>query len=386
MPFATVDSTRLYYRLEGREDLPVLILSHSLGCDHGLWDVQMPDVLLHFRVLRYDTRGHGASDAPAGDYSIERLGRDALGLADALGIYRFAFCGLSMGGMIGQWLCANASERVSHLILANTSPRTGPEGMEARRRSVLEGGMPSVMNMVMGRFFSAKTLAHEGPYVATVRRTLAETNPVGYAACCAAIRDMDQTALLSKIHVPVLLIVGDHDASTPWEGHGEILAREIPDVAVVHLPTAHLSNIERPRSFTSAMLDFLLKDDQRSPLERGFAMRRAILGHEYVDASVSNTTTFNREFQELITAYAWGTIWTRPGLPPSIRRLLALTIAASLGRSEEFRLHVRAALAHGLEDCDLKETLLQLSVYAGVPAANTAFQIAAEELKRVEEL
>ena len=113
MPFAQVNNTRLYYRLDGAAGAPVLILSHSIGTDHGMWGPQMADLLQHFQVLRYDSRGHGASDAPAGEYTIEQLGRDVLGLADALNIEKFAFCGLSMGGAVGQWLAINSADHLT---------------------------------------------------------------------------------------------------------------------------------------------------------------------------------------------------------------------------------------------------------------------------------
>ena len=374
MPFVNVDNTRLFYRLEGDDSRPVLLLSHSLGCDHGMWDVQTRDWLPYFRILRYDACGHGASDVPSGDYSLERLGRDAIALVDALGIDRFAFCGLSMGGMIGQWLGASAPDRVTHLVLANTSSRLDAAAMETRRRTVLEGGMAAVVEMVLGRFFMPETLARHNPDAASVERTVRNTDPRGYAGCCAAIRDMDQTSLLARIRVPTLIIVGDRDVSTPWAGHGEVLARGIANARVVHLGTAHLSNIERPRGFSAAVLDFL-EPAQGDP-------RREMLGDAYVDAAIAKTTGFTREFQDLISRYAWGAIWTRPGLARGTRRLLALAITCSLGRWEEFRLHVRAGLERELEPCDLKELLLEAAIYAGVPAANTGFQIAKEELEK----
>ena len=160
-----------------------------------------------------------------------------------------------------------------------------------------------------------------------------------------------------------------------------MLARDIPNARVLHLPTAHLSNLERPRSFTSALLDFLVSA-AGDALEAGYQMRRETLGDAYVDAAIAKTTEFTREFQELITRYAWGTVWTRPGLDRRTRRLLALSATCSLGRWEEFRLHVRTGLEHLLEPCDLKELLLQTAIYAGVPAANTGFQIAKEEIEK----
>jgi len=392
VPFSTINNRRLFYRLEGREHKPVLVLSHSIGADHGMWAPQVPDLLSHFRVLRYDICGHGASDAPKGDYSIEDLGREVIGLADALKIYEFAFCGLSLGGAIGQWLAIHAADRVSRLVLANTSPQFGPRAnWDARRKAVLEGGMAAVIDLAMQRFFSPETLARGDAYTQSVRAVILGTDPIGYAGCCSALRDMDHIQLLREIRLPTVVIVGDHDVATPWSGHGEILAREIPNAQAVHLPAAHICNLERPRSFTAALFDFLLprfeaaSGSQSDPLQAGFEVRRSVLGKEYVDRAVAEMSEFNRDFQELITRYAWGTIWTRPGLSRRTRRLLLLSMMASLGRWEEFRLHLITGMAHELEPCDLKEVLLQVAVYAGVPAANTGFHIAAEVLGKKPE-
>ena len=380
MPFAISEGARIFYRLEGAPEKPLLVLAHSLGVDHGLWDPQMPALLRYLQVLRVDLRGHGASDSPAGDYTIEQLGRDVIAAIDSTGRERFAYCGLSLGGMIGQWLGANATERITHLVLANTSPRVGaPDLFEARRKAVLEGGMTSVENAAMERFFSPRVLASANPQVATSRAALLAANPVGYAGCCAAIRDMDQRALLGRIRVPTLIIGGCLDASTPWEGHGDLLATAIPGARSIVLEAAHLSNVELPSAFTNALFDFLLPPQSNDRLAAGFTMRRSILGDGHVDRAVANTTELTRDFQDLITRYAWGTVWTRPGLDPKVRRLLVLAMTASLGRWEEFRLHLRAGLAAGLEMPDLEEVLLQVAIYAGVPAANTAFQIASEK-------
>jgi len=382
MPLIQANGLRLYYRIDGRDDSPSLILAHSLGCDHSQWDVQAAQLQPHFRVIRYDIRGHGASEAPAGDYSIEMLARDALALADALGVAQFAFCGLSLGGMIGQCLAAEVPDRLTHVVLANTSSRfPDPSVMDTRRRMVLEGGMAAALDAVMQRFFTSERLAANPPAIANIRRIVQTTNPAGYAGCCAAVRDMNQTAILESIRVPTLIIVGDRDVSTPWEGHGEVLARGIPHARVQHLPTAHLTNIERPHSFADALLRFLAPAAGHAPAS-GVKKRRAILGDAHVDRAIASTTDFTRAFQELITQYAWGAVWQRPGLDDRTRRLLVLTAAAALGRWEEFRLHVRTGLERELEPCDLEEALLQLAVYAGAPAANTAFQIAAEELAK----
>jgi 3-oxoadipate enol-lactonase / 4-carboxymuconolactone decarboxylase len=380
MPILETDQGSWYYRLEGADDRPVLVLSHSLGLDHGMWDPQIADLLPHFTILRYDTRGHGASSSPSGDYSIAALGADVLAIADACGIRRFAHVGLSLGGMIGQWLAVHAADRLTHLVLANTTARLAdPASMETRRRAVLDGGMPAIADMVMARFFSPAVLASGAPSVASARRTLLATDPAGYAGCCAAIRDMDQTALLPRIAVPTLVISGDLDVAMPWQPHGAGLTEAIAGARAVRLPAAHISNLERPRSFSRALFDFLAppSGDRRSA---GMAVRREVLGDDYVDRAIAGTNAFTREFQTLIVDVPWGMIWTRPGLDKRTRRLLVLTTTAALGRWEEFRLHLVTGLAHELEPCDVEEALLQIAVYAGIPTANAAFHIAQEIL------
>lgn len=384
MPFIDTPDCRLYYRLEGPEDGPVLILSHSLGLDHGQWSRQVAHLRPHFRVLAFDTRGHGASTAVEGDYTIEALGRDVLAIADALGIERFAFCGLSLGGMIGQWLGVHADDRLTHLVLANTTARVAdPAVMGARRDTVLAEGMSAVIDAAMGRFFQPSTAERRPGVVAAARRVMEASSPVGYAGCCAAIRDMDQREDVKAINAPTLVISGDYDASMPLEGHARPLADSIADAVLVCLPTAHLSNLELPRTFSAELCRFLMPKATDS-FEAGLPVRRVVLGDAHVERSMARITPLTHDFQELITRFAWGTIWTRPGLDRRTRRLLVLAITASMGRWEEFRLHLRAGVDDTLEWPDVEEVLLQVAVYAGVPAANTAFTIAAEERDRHE--
>jgi 3-oxoadipate enol-lactonase len=257
LPFADVNNTHLFYRLEGRSDLPALVFSHSLGCDLGMWAPQMPDLLDHFQILRYDTRGHGASAIPAGDYTLDQLGQDVLALADKLNLSRLAFCGISMGGAVGQWLAINAPQRLTKLVLANTSAKFGTrETWDDRRKAVLEGGMQAIIDATMQRFFSAEN--QQSVWAQSTRAVVLGTDPIGYAACCTVLRDADTRSELSKISVPTLVIGSDKDPSTPWDGNGSVLARDIPGAQAVRLESAHLSNLEQPRVFTTAVLDFLL--------------------------------------------------------------------------------------------------------------------------------
>jgi 3-oxoadipate enol-lactonase len=252
----TGDGCSLAYRIEGPEAAPVLLLSNSLGTAMAMWDAQIPRFIEQFRVVRYDSRGHGLSDAPAGDYSMDRLGRDVIELADALGIDRFHFCGLSKGGMVGQWLGWRARERLGRLILANTSPYMGPpSGWDDRIRAVRASGMAAMTDAVLERWFTPGFRAHQSAELEAVRALLLHTNPQGYAGCSAAIRDMDQRRLLPLIEVPTLVIAGDDDPATPIE-HAQLLASGIRGAELHVLSAAHLSNVEQPEAFADAVIGF----------------------------------------------------------------------------------------------------------------------------------
>lgn len=252
----TGDNCQIAYDIEGPDEAPFLILSNSLGTAMAMWDAQMSQFAAHFRVVRYDSRGHGRSDAPAGSYSIDRLGRDVIELADALGIDRFHFCGLSKGGMVGQWLGWRAPERLERLVLANTSAYMGPpSGWDERIRTVLAVGMGAMTEAVLERWFTPAFNARPSTALEAVRAMLWATKPQGYAGCCAAIRDMDQRPALPLIDVPTLIIAGDADPATPIE-HSHLLAKGIRGATLCVLSAAHLSNVEQPEAFAKAVLDF----------------------------------------------------------------------------------------------------------------------------------
>jgi 3-oxoadipate enol-lactonase len=242
------DPVRLFHRFDGPERAPVLVLSNSLGTSLEMWDGQMPALAERFRVLRYDTRGHGRSPVPRGPYSIADLGKDVVALLDANGIERAHFCGLSMGGMTGMWLGCHAPDRFERLVLCNTSAQLGTREIWNQRIAIVENeGMKGVTESVIERWLTPEFRAREPQAVERVRRMLLETPPEGYAACCAAIR---------AIRVPTLIIAGARDPATPPE-HSRIIASKIPGARVVELDAAHLSNIEARDRFTATVLDFL---------------------------------------------------------------------------------------------------------------------------------
>ncbi len=253
----TGDGCRIAYRFDGPDDAPVLLLSNSLGTAMGMWEPQMAEWARHFRVLRYDQRGHGASDAPAGAYSLDRLGRDVVELLDALGLEQVDFCGLSLGGMTGQWLGIRAPERLRRLVLANTSSFMGPPAnWDARIALVSAEGMGPLAQASIERWFTAGFAAAAPEAIAPVAAMLQATDPVGYAGCCAAIRDMDMRRTVALVPVPALVIGGGADPATP-PPHSEVLARTIPGARLVMLEAAHLANVERPGEFARAVVDFL---------------------------------------------------------------------------------------------------------------------------------
>lgn len=256
--FVADDGCRIAYRFDGPEDAPVLLLSNSLGTTMAMWDPQVPAFAEHFRVLRYDSRGHGQSDSPAGAYSMDRLGRDAILLLDALKLDTVDFCGLSKGGMVGQWLGVRAPERIRKLILANTSAYMGPpSGWQSRIEAVRTNGMAPLADASIARWFTPDFAASSPDAVAPIRDMLLACDVQGYSGCCAAIRDMDLRPSAGLIAPPTLVIAGRQDPSTSVED-GRWLADTVKDGRLVEIDAAHLSNVEKPNEFQAAVLAFLM--------------------------------------------------------------------------------------------------------------------------------
>ena len=248
----------LNYLLEGPEDAPVLVLSNSLGTSLEMWDDQRSVLGDRFRLLRYDTRGHGGSPAPPGPYAIGDLGGDVVRLLDRLGIERASFCGLSVGGMTGMWLAAEAPERVERLVLLCTSAMLGPKGVwDDRIATATEQGMAALVDGVIERWFIPAFRQENPATVEKMATTLRETDPQGYAGCCAAIRDMDLRDRLPSIEAPTLVVSGAEDPATPPE-HGKLIRDAVPGARFEVVPrAAHIANVERPEEITQLILTHL---------------------------------------------------------------------------------------------------------------------------------
>jgi len=260
MPTLQLADGELFYSLEGPVDAPVLVLSNSLGTDLRMWDAQVAAFTEYFRVLRYDTRGHGRSLVTEGFYSIEQNGRDVLALLDALDIAKVHFCGLSMGGLIGQWLAINAPQRIQRLVLCNTAAKIGnPEVWNPRIETVLRDGQAAMLALrdaSIARWFTPEFAATESALVEPVVGMLAATSPQGYAANCAAVRDADFRDEILSIKAATLIICGTADVVTTPE-HGRFMQERIRGAELVEFRAAHLSNVETGELFTSRVLGFL---------------------------------------------------------------------------------------------------------------------------------
>ncbi|MCO1655723.1 3-oxoadipate enol-lactonase [Pseudonocardia humida] len=252
----TGDGVRIGYRLDGEPDRPVLVLANSIGTDLHMWDGQVPALSDHFRLLRYDARGHGTSDVPSGPYSLDRLGRDVVELLDALDLPRVHVLGLSLGGMVAQWLGIHAPDRVDRLVLANTAAYLGPPDQWDRPIADLLAApdMRATAEVFLHNWFPARMLQDE--VVEGFRRTLLATRREGVAGSWAAVRDYDLRRTATLIRSPTLVIAGEHDTVTS-AGHGQELAAIIPGARYTEMPVMHLTNVERPAEFVDAVVEFL---------------------------------------------------------------------------------------------------------------------------------
>jgi 3-oxoadipate enol-lactonase len=251
------DGCLLNVSVDGRDGGPTLMLSNSLGCTLEMWEPQMAALTKQLRVVRYDRRGHGKSSVPPGPYSMERFGKDVLAILDDLNIAKVHWCGLSMGGMVGQWLGANAPERFDRIILSNTACYyPDPTNWLNRIKAVKEGGIAAVADTVIAGWLTADFRQREPQVSARMKAMLTASPQIGYLACCEVLSILDQRALLPKIKSPTLVIAGQHDPSTPVAA-GELIRSQIPGAAMTILDAAHISNVEQPQAFTDTVIGFL---------------------------------------------------------------------------------------------------------------------------------
>ncbi|WP_413809603.1 4-carboxymuconolactone decarboxylase [Streptomyces sp. OE57] len=373
-----------HHNLTGPPTAPPLILGPSLGTSLAVWEPQLTPLARGHRVLRWDLPGHGGSPTTLlpsdGSATIDDLAALVLRLADDQGWERFAYAGISIGAAVGLHLAAHHPERISRLSVVCSSARFGDPAVWRERAALVRAeGTEAMVASRPGTWFSrdfART-----PVGAALIEDLRATDRAGYAACCDALAAYDMTADLEKITAPTLVVAGRDDPATP-PSHARRIADAVPGASLLEVAgAAHLAGVERPEAVTGALLAHHLNSpapprDDASRHAAGMAARRAVLGDAHVDRAVARTTPFTARFQDFITRYAWGEIWTGDGLDRRTRSCITLTALIAHGHDAELAMHIRAALTNGLTREEIGEVLLQSAIYCGVPAANSAFATA----------
>ncbi|MFJ9931269.1 MULTISPECIES: bifunctional 3-oxoadipate enol-lactonase/4-carboxymuconolactone decarboxylase PcaDC [Streptomyces] len=414
-------SNTLQYRFDGPEEAPVLILGPSLGTTWHMWDRQVPELAKQWRVFRFDLPGHGGAPAhPAG--SAGELAARLLATLDGLGVQRFGYAGCALGGAVGIELALRHPERLASLALVAASPRFGTAD-EFRQRGVIvrTNGLDPIARTSPERWFTGGFAAAQPAITEWAVQMVRTTDPGCYIAACEILAAFDVRAELGRVGVPTLVLVGSEDQVT-GPAEARTLVAGIPDARLAVVPGAsHLVPVEQPAAVTDLLVHHFATawqqpydtgqialpgtsaalpvqavppqapapvaeiapatatappEDRPDRYETGLKIRREVLGDAHVDQELAAADRFSGDFQEFVTRYAWGEVWDRPGLDRRTRSCIALTALAAGGHLEDLAAHTRAALRNGLTPDEIREVLLQTSLYCGLPAAAGAFRVA----------
>ncbi|MEZ7159749.1 4-carboxymuconolactone decarboxylase [Streptomyces sp. MAD19A] len=419
----------LQYRFDGPEHLPVLILGPSLGTTWHMWDRQVPELTKQWRVFRFDLPGHGGAPAhPAA--SVGDLATRLLATLEGLGVHRFGYAGCALGGAVGIELALRHPERLASLALIAASPRFGTAD-EFRQRGVIvrTNGLDPIARSAPDRWFTGGFAAAQPAITEWAVQMVRTTDPGCYIAACEALASFDVRAGLGSVGVPTLVLVGSEDQVT-GPAEARTLVAGIPDARLAVVPGAsHLVPVEQPAAVTDLLVRHFstawqplpetttghvvlpaaaprppqapaVAPPQPAPVaeiapaavpaqvqgppdtyDTGIKVRREVLGDAHVDRILERTDAFSEDFQQLVTRYAWGEVWDRPGLDRRTRSCVTLTALVAGGHLDELAVHTRAALRNGLTPDEIKEVLLQAAVYCGVPAASGAFRVAQQVIR-----
>jgi len=370
----------LQWRADGPAEAPVLVLLNSIGTSSEMWTPCVGALAEQFRVIRIDTRGHGGSppSPPGTSCSLDDLGRDVLAVLDDLGVERAHVAGLSLGGITALWLAIHHPQRVVRLAVLCAAAHLPPaSGWHERAAAVRADGMGAIAGIPRRLWITAALAARDPELLTRLEAMQADVDPESYAQCCEALAGADLRPDLGRVAAPTLLIAGADDPAAPPDALRAI-ADAIPGARLQVLePAAHIATVEQPAAITQALLAHFVGG---ATLAAGYATRRAVLGDEHVDRAVAATTPLTAPFQDFLTRYAWGDVWSRPGLGRRERSIATLAALVSLGAEHEIAMHVRAAVRNGLTADEIGEVLLHTALYAGLPRANRAFAIARDVL------
>ena len=377
MNLININNTILHYEyLNNHRDTTFLFIN-SLGTDFRIWDDVVAQLKHYGNIIRFDKQGHGLSSLSDKTQSIQHYAEDVLGLMDALGIEKAVVIGLSIGGIIGQYLAVHHANRLEKLILSNTAPKIGAdEGWNTRINQVKTEGLASITEGVMKVWFSENFHQNRPQELQGYKTMLSNTNLEGYLRACVAIRDNDLRAQIGAIETPTLCFAGSVDGSTPPD-LVKTMADAIPNAQYVLMDeVGHIPCVEVPQTVFHHIVDFTFYADAKTLYEKGMITRRAVLGNAHVDRAEANKTDFDEDFQEYITNSAWGAVWSRPTLTRRERSMITIAVLATLGHHEEVEMHLRACKNTGATVEDIKEVLLHIGIYAGVPVSNMAYKLA----------
>lgn len=386
MAFLMIDGRSVAYRLLGAEALPLVVLAHPLGMTQAVWDDVLPALLPRYRVLTWDLPGHGASQAwPAdgGDITPAALAAEALALADHAGAARFHFAGTSIGGVVGQQLVAEHGDRLLSATLTNTGAVIGnAELWNTRAGRVREEGLAAMAGEIVPRWFAPRCFEAEPALKAGWCTQMGRGDDEAYARLCEMLGRTDFTGKLAGKGVKVRLLGGSEDLATP-PASLEALAAEL-DAAPLEIleGVGHVPSVEVPGAFAAKLLAVLAVDlgevgEHGVAYATGLETRKQVLGEDHVARSTENATSLDAPFQQMITRLAWGELWSNDDLSRRERSMITTGILAALGR-EELELHLKTARRIGLSEAELRQVLMHVAIYGGVPAANHAFALAKE--------
>ena len=382
MAFFATDVHLIAYQDSGEAYLPALFMAHPLGMSRDVWDKICDQLHGYYRCIRWDLPGHGSSGVAADGVSAEMLAHDVLALADTLEIESFNFIGTSIGGVIGQSLCQIAPERLEQVWLTNTGAVIGTKAAWAERaENVRHLGLAEMAEGIVQRWFSPNFVKQNPETLQGWQVQLSRSDDESYAKLCEALAQVDNRDKLASYARNVALLAGSDDVSTP-PATLEALQSAFSDAHLtVFAGVGHVPSIETPNQ----LVDYIQTNAARATVgqtgisyEQGLVQRKRILGDAHVEKASKNATTLDSPFQQFITRNAWGELWGDPSLTFQQRSMITTAILAALGRDGELGLHLRTAQRLGINEAQLRQVLMHVSIYAGVPAANHAFSLAKE--------